>query len=127
MRRSIVRCQTCSLAYGQGMEHDEIRRRYGQLMRSKQIRVLADFGFNLTIVGRDTYVAGELGVRDPERLRSINEVQHRVLAHLLELATEDDKRYPDEVLFSIVLEHDDEQLRVRTLWALNDALDRHGA
>jgi hypothetical protein len=109
------------------MEYDEVTLRFQQLPSSKQVSVLAAFGFNLTIVARDTYVVGELGIHAPERLRAINEIQHRVLAHILALATEDDRRYPDDVLLSILLDHADEQLRARTLWALEDAIKRQGA
>jgi hypothetical protein len=109
------------------MEIDEVRQRFRELVERQRIRVLAAFGHNLTIVARDTYVVGELAIHAPERLRAINEIQHRVLAHILALATEDTRRYPDDVLLSILLDHDDEQLRTGTLWALEHAINRHGA
>ena len=72
-------------------------------------------------------MVGELGIHAPERLRAINEIQHHVLARILALAPEDGGRYPDDVLLSILRDHDDEQLRARALWALEDAVDRQGA
>ena len=54
-----------------------------------QLRVLAAFGHNLTIAARDTYAVDERGVRAPDRLRDINEIQHRVLAHILALTDAD--------------------------------------
>jgi len=109
------------------MEYTDVALGFRQLTANKQINVLAAFGLNLTIVARDTYVVGELGIHAPERLRAINEIQHRVLAHILALANQDDRRYPDDVLLSILLDQDDEPLRARTLLALDDAINRHGA
>ena len=113
---------------GEGLKRaDELKGRYRQLPMNKQIGVLAGFGYNLTITARETYVVGELGVHAPERLRAINEIQHRILAHIGLLATQDERRYPDDVLLSIALEYGDEYQRARTLWALEDAMNREGA
>ena len=108
------------------MDYSEATRRFQQLTASKQIIVLAAFGSDLTVVARDTYVVGELGLHAPERLREINEIQHRVLAHILALTTEDDARYPDDVLLSIFFDYGDEQLQARTLRSLERAMNRHG-
>jgi hypothetical protein len=109
------------------MEQTEVTLRFQQLSADKQIRVLAAFGHNLTIAARDTYEFQAPGVRAPERLRSINEIQHRVLAHILALITQNACRYPDETLLSIALEHDDDHLRAQALWALEDDLNRQAA
>jgi hypothetical protein len=109
------------------MEHTEVTLRFQQLSADKQMRVLAAFGHNLTIAARDTYEFQAPGVRVPERLRSINEIQHRVLAHILALATQDARRYPDDTLLTIALAEGDEHLRAQTLWALEDALNRQAA
>jgi hypothetical protein len=108
------------------MEQSEAKRRFQQLSVDSQIVVLAAFGHNLTIAARDTYEFQAPGVGAPERLRAINEIQHRVLAHILALTIRDTRRYPDDVLLSIVLEHDDEHLQAQALWAFKDALSRHG-
>jgi len=109
------------------MEHTEVTLRFQQLSADKQIRVLAAFGHNLTIAARDTYEFQSPGVRAPERLRDINEIHHRVLAHILALTTQDAWRYPDDTLLSIALENGDEHLRAQALWALEDALNRQAA
>jgi hypothetical protein len=57
-------------------------------------------------------------------LRQINEIQHRVLAQILALSTRNERRYPDDVLISIMLEHEDKHLEVQAWWAFNDALKR---
>jgi hypothetical protein len=104
------------------MEHEEAKRRFRGLSTETQLRVLATFGHHLTIAARDTYEFQAPGVRAPQRLRDINEIQHRVFAHIVALVTVDASRYPDDVLLSIVLELGDEPLRAQSLRALADAL-----
>ena len=106
------------------MDHDEAKHRFKNLRQEEQLRVLAMFGHNLTIVARDMYESQALGVRAPERLRAINEIQHRVFGHIRALTAADADRYPDEVLLSIFFELGDEQLQLETLWAMGDALQR---
>jgi hypothetical protein len=86
------------------MEHEEAKRRFKGLSPETQLRVLATFGHKLTIAARDTYEFQPPGFRAPQRLRDINEIQHRVLAHIFASATVDARRYPDDDLLSIVLE-----------------------
>jgi hypothetical protein len=109
------------------MDQEDARRRFERLPPNEQLRVLAIFGHGLTIAARDTYEMGGTGLRWPERLRNINEVQHRVLAHIRALLLGDPKRYPDGILLSILFEHGDEHLRGQTLSALEDALNRAAA
>jgi hypothetical protein len=106
------------------MEHDDVKRRFKKLAPDSQLRVLAAFGHNLTIAARDTYEFQAPGVRAPQRLRDINEIQHRVFGHILALATVNTWRYPDDDLIAIVLEFGDEHVRSQSLWALQDALER---
>lgn len=91
-----------------------------------QLRLLAQFGHNLTIAGRDTYEFQAPGVHSPQRLRQINEIQHRVFAHIVKLSTLNEQRYPNDVLVSIMLEHEDKELEAQTRWAFEDALNRIG-
>jgi hypothetical protein len=81
----------------------------------------------LTIAARDTYEFQAPRVRAPQRLREINEIQHRVFGHILALHTVDAWRSPDDVLLAILLEHDDDHLQAQSQWALADALERAGA
>ena len=107
------------------MNEDEIGRRYKSLSADEQLRVLPTFGHNLTIAARDTYEVRAPGIRATQQLHDMNEVQHRVFAHIVALLTVDAERYPDDVLLGILLEHGDEHLRTLTLCALEDALQRH--
>jgi hypothetical protein len=71
----------------------------------EKIDFLVQFAHALTILARDTYAVGENGLTNPARLRSINEIQHRVIGFLMALRKNDPKRYPDDVLVRIILEH----------------------
>src|SRR5262245_31415192 len=106
------------------MEHDDVKRRFKNLAPNAQLRVLAELGHNLTIVARDTYEFQAPGVRAPQRLRDINEIQHRIFGQIVALATVDQGRYPDDDLISIVLEFGDEHVRAQSLRALQGALTR---
>ena len=61
--------------------------------------------YELTIIARDSYEAGQDGLTNPRRVRRINEVQHSVSAFLWALLRHDARRYPDDILVKIVLEH----------------------
>jgi hypothetical protein len=72
---------------------------------------LAQLMYELTLVARDSYEVGQDGLTNPQRVRRVNEVQHRVGAYLLALMRNNPNRYPDDVLVRIVLEHqNDEEL-----------------
>jgi hypothetical protein len=69
---------------------------------------LAHLMYELTIIARDSYVAGNDGLTNPQRVRRLNEVQHRVSAFLWALLRNDPQRYPDDTLVRIILEHPDD-------------------
>ncbi len=81
------------------------------LPATSQIESLVRLAHELTIVARDAYEPGSLDLRHPQRLRALNEVQHRITSHVLALLAADPARYPDDVLASIILEQDDPELR----------------
>ncbi len=104
------------------MEHTEATRRFSGLSTEQQIRVLAAFGHNLTVAARDTYEVGAAGVENPERLRDINEIQHRLWAHIASLATSGARRYPDNSLLAIAFTFGDQHLQTQTRQAFEHAL-----
>lgn len=61
--------------------------------------------YELTLVARDSYEVGGDGLTNPQRVRRINEVQHRVGAYLVALTRDNPNRYPDDVIVRIILEH----------------------
>jgi hypothetical protein len=77
--------------------------------------------YELTILARDSYAAGEDGLTNPQRVRLINEVQHRVSAFLWALLRNDSQRYPDDVFIRIVLEWSDD---VELTKQLNETFSR---
>jgi hypothetical protein len=76
---------------------------------------LAQLMYELTLVARDSYEVGQDGLTDPQRVRRVNEVQHRVGAYLLALMRDNPSRYPDDVLVRIVLEHPRDETLARQL------------
>jgi tRNA A37 N6-isopentenylltransferase MiaA len=69
---------------------------------------LAHLMYELTVIARDSYVVDQDFLTNPQRVRRINEVQHRVSAFLWELLRNDPQRYPDDILVRIILEHPDD-------------------
>jgi hypothetical protein len=74
----------------------------------EKIDFLVQLAHTLTILARDTYEVGGEGLTQPSRLRRINEVQHRVLGFVMAMRKQGAKRYPDEVLVRLILEHADD-------------------
>ena len=74
----------------------------------EKIDFLVQLAHALTILARNTYEVGGEGLTQPSRLRRMNEVQHRVLGFLIALRAQGAKRYPDDVLVRMILEHADD-------------------
>ena len=73
----------------------------------------------MTILARNTYAVEEEGLTNPSRLRLINETLHRVTGALLALCKKDAKRYPDDILVRILLEHPEDldlQRQLQETW-----------
>lgn len=104
------------------MDISHLANAYQSLPSAAQVEALVRFAYELTLVGRDTYKPGTLELQHPGRLRSLNEMQHRVASHVLALLTDDPGRYPDEVLVSAFLEQDDAELRPQVAAALARSL-----
>lgn len=83
--------------------------------------LLAWLSFDLTIAARDSYEVGQDGLTHPQRVRRINEVQHRVSSFLLALLRNDPHRYPDKVFINIILSQPDDAGLERQL---NEAFTR---
>ena len=58
---------------------------------TQQIRFLAHYAHELTVVSRGTYEVGTEDLADPRRLRHFNEVQHRVVGDIVKLLAKDTK------------------------------------
>jgi tRNA A37 N6-isopentenylltransferase MiaA len=76
---------------------------------------LAHLIHELTIIARDNYEVGGDSLTNPQRMRRINEIQHRVSAFLSALLRNSPHRYPDDHLVRIILEHPDDDALERQL------------
>ena len=75
----------------------------------------------LTIIARDSYEVGGDSLTNPQRMRRINEIQHRATDFLCALQRNNPHRYPDDDMVRIILEHpDDDELELE----LNRAFER---
>ena len=92
------------------MTPEEAIAAYSALPASEQLRVLADYAHDVTVIARGTYVPQTEDIADPSRLRLLNEVQHRVTGHMRHLISGNTKRYPDDMIVRIVIAEDDPEL-----------------
>lgn len=51
---------------------------FAVLSRSEQLRVLAEYAHDLSVIARGTYIPQTEDIAEPRRLRLLNEVQHRI-------------------------------------------------
>ena len=86
---------------------------------------LAHLMCELTIIARDSYEAGGDGLTNPQRMRQINEVQHRVSEFLWALLRNDSRRYPDDVLVKIVLQDSNDPVLKQQLSKAFERLASH--
>lgn len=92
------------------MTPDEAVAAYSALSARDQLRVLANYAHDLTVIARGTYIPQTEDIADPRRLRLLNEVQHRVTGHMLHLISGNTNRYPDDVIVRIIIPKDDAEL-----------------
>lgn len=83
---------------------------FASFSREEKQEFLAQLMYELTLIVRDSYEAGEGGLLDPARVRHANEVQHRVSAFLWALLRGDPQRYPDDTLVRIILDQPDDEI-----------------
>ena len=100
--------------------------RYSELGRDKQILFLTSFGWELSILARDTYEPGTDRLLDPNRLRCINEIQHRVFGQMRNLQSNRSKRAADADVVTMLLEQVTPILREQTEYAFWRAIDGLG-
>ena len=82
------------------MDSDSALLFVASLAREQKLRVIALLCHNITIVSRDTY-GDDGGVKDSMRLRSLNEIQHRISAALVALTSEGSSVFPDNALVTM--------------------------
>jgi hypothetical protein len=97
------------------MTVDEAISAFSSYSAEEKKEFLAQLAYELTVVARGCYEVGGEGLIEPQRLRRVNEVQHRINAFLWALLRDDPRRYPDDVLIRIVLEQPDDEVLGREL------------
>ncbi len=97
---------------------------YSSLDATNQQRFLARLGYELTMMGRESYEVGTNGLTDPELLRRVNELVHRLLDHLSALLSNKVDRRDDATMVSILLEHNTEQMQTLASVAFSRSAER---
>ena len=97
------------------MTVDEAIAAFSSYSAEEKREFLAQLMYELTVVARGCYEVGTERLTEPERMRRINEVQHRVGAFLWAMLRNDPKRYPDDILVRIVLEQPNDEVLGREL------------
>ena len=83
----------------------------------QKLLFLVTLGHTLTVAARSTYTAQGDGLDQPAQLRRINEIQHRVLACLRELAIGQSNRSFQRSIANWVLGEQNAELRELMSWA----------
>jgi len=94
------------------------------LDEKRKLVFLATLGHELTIAGRNSYTVQEEGLDNPTQLRTINEIQHRVLACLREILTGQPNVEFQGAIAGWVLGQSDTELQGIMLWAWRTAKER---
>ena len=100
-----------------------LRHDYLALNDTDQIQFLARFSHQLTITMRGAYEVGTDSLKDPVWARRVNEIQHRVAGHLLNLLIKNQRRYSEEALLDIIFCHQGEPLNHSIAWAFSRSLE----
>lgn len=78
-------------------------RHFRELSSVDKARFLARFMYELTLEGRNFYGPGGEQAIGPDKLRFINEIQHRITRFIEQLLIDDPARPADDVLLRLLL------------------------
>jgi hypothetical protein len=84
------------------MTYAETTAEFLKLPPPRKAKFLLNLAHALTVRARGAYSAGGAGAHDGARLRAVNELQHKVIGHLVYLADADRSGYPDDVLLRML-------------------------
>jgi hypothetical protein len=85
------------------MNIDSEIRNFSELSSLEQARFLARFMYELTLEARNFYSPGGEQAIDANKLRFVNEVQHRVTRFIEQILIDDPARPSDEVTLRLLL------------------------
>ena len=82
---------------------DEAIGRFESLSPDDKIRVLGQVAYHFTIAGRDVSTQGDCQ-KQRDRLVVLNEIQHKLVAQMLNLLTNSSDRYSDKDFFLVLVD-----------------------
>jgi hypothetical protein len=85
------------------MNIDSEIRHFSGLSANEQARFLARFMYELTLEARNFYGPGGEQAIDANKLRFVNEVQHRVTRFIEQILIDDPARSSDDVMLRLLL------------------------
>jgi hypothetical protein len=81
---------------------EKVKTEFAMLTEHRQALVLAAYAHELTILARNGYEVGTEQLSDPQLVRRLNEVQHRVASAIVSRLQGSKERYPDDALIDII-------------------------
>jgi hypothetical protein len=78
-------------------------RHFSELSANEQARFLVHFMYELTLEARNFYGPGGQQTIDADKLRFVNEVQHRVTRFIEQILIDDPARSSDDVMLRLLL------------------------
>ncbi len=107
------------------MKKEEAIAFFSSLTSDEQKKFLVRLSHYLTVVARDSYEVGTDNITNQPKIRVINEIQHQLSSHLLALLENDSRRYPDDGLMRIILEHsENKKIEAEVMWAFEKVAGR---
>lgn len=88
----------------------------------EQAAFLAVLGHKLTVIGRFSYETQGEGVRDPQLLRGVNEIHHRLYAQLRSLLVRRQSQFDAESMVRWLVPEGNPSLHQNCLDAFEEAL-----
>jgi hypothetical protein len=108
------------------MNTKEVTEFFAGLSDQEKAAFLCRLAFEMTIVARETYEAGSEGLEDPILMRSVNELQHRILSHASSLLrgsmSRSDSTDYETVIWQILFDMKDKELKTMLGNALSHTL-----
>lgn len=104
------------------MDSSQAKSRYNVLSDDKKIDFLVRLSHSLTIVGRECYDPDGAGVERPNALRTINEIQHRIMNAAMELRGATSKANAQGWIIRLLFEQEDPFIKSRSEWAFEHSM-----
>ena len=104
------------------MESEKAKELYNNLDFDQKLDFLVRFSHALTVVGRECYEFDGNGVKQPKTLRTINEIQHRIMGAAMELRRKGPDEEARDWIIELVLDHQNPLLKIRSSWAFENAI-----